>query len=262
MQIDTSKWDKGRHNMFECYFGIASYKRADNQRTIKYLERIGVDRRYVILSVQTAEDKERYEKAGITKQVGKLIYRDGKNVSDNRNNLLDSVPAGTRLVLLDDDINSIDKLKSDKLCPIETAEELYAMLKTGYKLAAKHKTVGFGLYPVNNAYFMSNGYKERNVVIGTLFAIVNTDLRFNPDIATKEDFEYCCKAIKRYGAFIRLNNYACNAQHYTKGGCEEFWNDNAEIMRTARRLVGLYPDILSLNSKRPGEVKMVKTKKG
>ena len=246
----------------EIYFGIASYKRADNQRTVAYLEKLGVDKSHIIMAVQTASDKEAYEAAGIDRCVGRLIYREGKNVSENRNTLLDSVPAGTRLVLLDDDINAVCKLTSGKLAPIESREEFDTMLKRGYSLAAKHRTVGFGLYPVKNAYFMSGGYADRNVCIGTLFAIVNTDLRFDTETATKEDFEYCCKAIRRYGAFVRLNNYTCDAQHYTKGGCEEFWKDEAETQRTARRLVGKYPDILALNQKRPGEVRMVKAAKG
>ena len=248
--------------MSEIIFGIASYKRADNQRTIAYLDRLGVERQNIILAVQTAKDKAEYEAAGIAQRVGRLVYREGKNVSDNRNTLLDSVPAGTRIVLLDDDINAVCRLAGDKLKPIETGEELYAMLKRGYALAARHRTVGFGLYPVKNAFFMSRGHSERNICIGTFFAIVNTDLRFDTECATKEDYEYCCKAIRRYGAFVRLNDCVCDAQHYTKGGCEEFWNNGTETQRTARRLVGKYPDILTLNPKRPGEVKMVKTQKG
>lgn len=247
--------------MQEIYFGIASYRRPDNQRTLDYLECMGIDREHIIMSVQSAEDKEQYERAGVGKRVGKLIFRPGKNVSDNRNTLLNSVPPGTRLVMLDDDINAVCRLESKGPCRlrrIESREEFYAMLKRGYALAARHRTVGFGLYPVKNAYFMSPGYAERNVVIGTLLAIVNTDLRFDTEMATKEDYEFCCKAIRRYGAFVRLNGYVCDAQHYTKGGCEEAWNDKAELNRTARRLAGKYPDILALNAKRPGEVRMAK----
>ena len=191
----------------DCFFGIASYKRPDNQRTLDYLERLGINKEKIILSVQTLEDKEAYEKAGIRKRVGRLIYRAGRNVSDNRNTLLDSVPPGTRLVMLDDDINAICRLDGKELRKIESRDEFYSMLKKGYALAARHRTVGFGLYPVKNAFFMSNGYVERNVVIGTLFAIVNTDLRFDTEMATKEDFEFCCKAIRRYGSFVRLNNF-------------------------------------------------------
>lgn len=262
LRINAPKWGGEEGVLQEIYFGIASYKRADNQRTIAYLEEIGIEKEKIILSVQSKADKEAYEAQGIHKRVGKFVYREGKNVSDNRNTLLDSVPAGTRIVLLDDDINAICQLTGKGLEKIKDKRSLYAMLNKGYSLAAKHRTVGFGLYPVKNAYFMSEGYKERNIVIGTLFAIVNTDLRFDTGMATKEDFEYCCKAIKRYGAFVRLNNYVCDAQHYTKGGCEEFWSDSKETQRTARRLVGKYPDILAINPKKPGEVRMKKRRKG
>lgn len=237
-------------------FGIASYKRAEDQRTLDYLHRIGIDKRDIILSVQCEEDYIAYRKAGAEKKVGKILFRPGKNVSDNRNNILDNVPAGTRIVLLDDDLNAVCRLTRGKLKAIEEKDELYAMLKRGYGLAAKHRTVGFGLYPVKNPYFMSTGYTDRSVVIGTLFAVVNTDLRFEG--TTKEDYEYCCKAIRKYGAFVRLNNYACDALHYSKGGCEEFWNNKEEICKTARNLVGRYPDILKLNKKKPGEVQMIR----
>lgn len=242
----------------DCFFGIASYHRPDNQRTLDYLERMGIDREHIIMAVQCKEDKAQYEKAGIGSRVGRLIYQAGRNVSDNRNTLLDSVPPGTRLVMLDDDINAVCRLDGKGLRKIESRDEFYSMLKKGYALAARHRTVGFGLYPVKNAFFMSNGYAERNVVIGTLFAIVNTDLRFDTEMATKEDFEFCCKAIRRYGSFVRLNNFVCDAQHYTKGGCEDAWKDSEGMKRTAKRLVGKYPDILSLNPKRPGEIQMKK----
>ena len=43
--------------MQEICFGIASYRRPDNQRTLDYLERLGIDRELIIISVQSAEDK-------------------------------------------------------------------------------------------------------------------------------------------------------------------------------------------------------------
>lgn len=242
----------------DVHFGIASYRRADNQRTIEYLESLGVDKSRILVSVQTREDYEAYTAAGIDCRA-KLIYRHGENVSDNRNNILDHFPPGTKIVMLDDDLKCINRLNAGKLTPIRTGEELERLLKHGYALAAKHRTVGFGLYPVNNAFYMSKGYASRSVVIGTFFAVVNTDLRFDREMTVKEDYEYSCKAIRRYGAFVRLNNFACDAQHKSKGGCEELWSNTAEMQRTARRLAGLYPDIVKLNAKKPGEITMIKT---
>ena len=173
--------------MHEIFFGIASYRRPDNQRTLDYIERIGIDREHIIMSVQSAEDKAQYEKAGIGSRVGRLIYRPGKNVSDNRNTLLESVPPGTRLVMLDDDINAVCKLDGKASRKTDSRDEFYSMLKRGYALAARHRTGDSGLYPVKHAYFMSTGYMARNVVIGTLFAIANTDSRFDKEMAIKAE---------------------------------------------------------------------------
>ena len=51
--------------MQDICFGIASYRRADNQRTLDYLERMGIDREHIIMSVQCEEDRAQYERAGI-----------------------------------------------------------------------------------------------------------------------------------------------------------------------------------------------------
>ena len=42
--------------MTEYIIGIPSYRRADKQTTLEYLERIGVSKERIVLSVQTEED--------------------------------------------------------------------------------------------------------------------------------------------------------------------------------------------------------------
>lgn len=240
----------------EVFFGIPTYKRSEKQPTLDYLERIGIDRQHIIMSVQTESDYKAYLARGYRERVGKLVFRAGNNVSDNRNTILDNTPKGVKIVILDDDIKAICKLCGDHLRNIETLDELQQFLGYGYRIAAKHKTVGFSVYPCHNAYFMSNGYTTRNIGEGTLLALTNIGMRFDSRFSTKEDYELSCRIIRRFGAFPRLNNYCCNAPHYTKGGCEEAWKDRQEHNRTAKRLVGMYPDILELNKRRIGEVKM------
>lgn len=240
----------------EFYIGIASYKRPKNQRTLAYLEQIGFDQERIILSVQTEEDEKAYRAAGVHLRVGKFLFKPGRNASENRNTILDELKAGEKVVLLDDDITEISRLRDGELVPLETLSAFESMVKKGYSLAAKHHTAGFGIYPVHNAFFMSEKYRARNIADATLLGLVNTGLRFNRQTDTKEDFELCCEIIRRYGAFVRMENYACKAQHHSKGGCEEFWKNTEENARIARLLVAKYPDIIQLNPRRPGEVKM------
>lgn len=242
----------------DCFFAIASYKRADNQRTLAYFERLGIEKEKILVAVQTEDDFKEYTKQGIDKRVGRLIYREGKNVSDNRNTILDNVPIGEKVVLFDDDITAVCKLDEGKLKEIDTKEEFYRFLEYGFKLIEENHTVAFGLYPVANAFFMKDAYRERNIIIGTLFALINTEMRFNPEFSTKEDYEFSCRVIRKYSKLIRLDNYTCKAQHYTKGGCDEFWKDKGTADSKAFMLAKTYPDIIELNPSKPGEVKMAK----
>lgn len=238
--------------------GIASYKRAARQFTLKYLESLHFPKDRLIMSVQCEDDLREYREAGIDKRVGKFLYREAETAGENRNTILDSVGKMERVVLIDDDVNHISRLRGKELRKIETLEELDRMIERGFFLATKHRTCGFGIYPVHNAYYMSNGYSSRNIADAGLMGIINTDMRFDTKLKTKEDYDLCCRAIKKYGAFIRLNNFAVNSPSGHKGGCEGAWKQKEETMQTAKRLVTLYPDILELNRRRPGEVKMAR----
>lgn len=68
---------------FDIYFCIPSYLRADRQKTLELLERIGVPKEQIVLAVQTESDKEAYTKAGIADRVGTFLYREGHCVADN-----------------------------------------------------------------------------------------------------------------------------------------------------------------------------------
>ena len=242
----------------EYKIGIASHNRAGKQLTLDFLYSIGIPKERITMSVQCEKDFLEYKAAGVADRVGAFIYERAETAAGNRNTLLNHTAPGEKIVLIDDDIRYISRLNGKTLAKISTLAAFDHMIEKGFAMARKHKTVGFGIYPVHNAYFMSKGYTERNIVDAGLFAITNTDMRFDAELATKEDYEFCCRAIRKYGTFIRLNDYAVNSPAGHKGGCEEAWSDKAETARVARRLVGRYPDILTLNPKRPGEVKMAK----
>ena len=243
---------------FDFFIGIPTYKRARSQTTLDYLEKLGIEKERIVMSVQCAEDDKEYREAGVDKRVGAFIYRDGKNVSENTNTILDYVPSGARVVLLDDDIKSVCWLSDGKLKDICRRDDFFAVVRRGYALADKHATTGFCVYPVCNAFFMKNGYETRALGIGTLLAVTNNGERFDRTLSVKQDYEYILRAIKKHGAFIRLNGIACNAKHYTKGGCEEFWEDKQRNMWIARNIVRRYPELVKLNPNKPGEIMIIR----
>ena len=237
-------------------FAIPSYKRDFEQLTLDYLARLNVPREMIYMSVQTESDLKAYKAAGIDQRVGKLIYRLGACVSDNRNTLLDAIPEGHYVVMMDDDIKTIVMLQGGKLVKIEAFDRLMNIIVRGFSAAAKNFTVGFGLYPTDNAYYMSDTVSACTIVDGMFIGLLNTKVRYDARFTTKEDYDLCCRIIREYGAFPRLNMYAARAKSRSRGGCEEFWKDTEGRILTARRLIERYPDLLVPNPRREGEVLM------
>ena len=236
------------------YVGIASYKRPEASRTLDYLDSLGFPKERRILSVQTEEDRDAYTRSGLSERVGTFLYREASTAAGNRNTILLNVPEGTNVVFMDDDIKQV-VMEDLGLVPLDTLEKFERMCKLGFATAQKNRTICFGLYPVANAYFMRGGYKKAAICVGTLIGMVATPgITFCEELQTKEDYELCCRIIRKYGACIRLDRFACDALHYSKGGCEDAWKDKSGVIRVAELLVAKYPDILKLNPKRPGEV--------
>lgn len=244
----------------QLFYAIPSYKRADKQATLDYLSALGVSRSQILMSVQTEEDLLAYRAAGVSARVSRLLYRPGKNMSDNLNTLLDAIDEGTRVVIMDDDIKSVCRMVSkQELHAIDSLSEWEDFLREGYEAAEGFGSIGFSVYPVCNAYFMSETITPRSLGEGTLLGLTNVHgLRFDPALPVKMDYDLSCRIIKRYGTYPRLNYYCCNAPHYTKGGCEEWWKDAALNRKVARTLVRRYPGIVKLNPSNAEEIKLVK----
>lgn len=242
--------------MKDFYFGIPTYKRAGRQRTLEYFESLGINKERLIMSVQTAEDRAAYAAAGYDKRVGRFLYRSGDNLSDNLNTILDSIEDGDRIIMVDDDIKSIDVLQNGKLVPIERKDKLLEMIEYGYGLAEAYNTIGFSIYPCHNEYFMKNSFSDRCIGEGTFLALTKTKERFNRRFSVKMDYEFTLRAISKYGHFIRLNNYAANAPHFSAGGCEDFWQDKIKNYQLAKELCERFPTLVRMNEKRKGEIKM------
>lgn len=206
------------------------------------------------MSVQNEKDLHDYTEDGIDERVGQLIYREGSYLSDNRNHLMDFFKYGEKMVMLDDDISMIHKLVDGKLADVDTLEGFEHIVKLGFSLCAKYRTRGFGLYNVDNAYFMKNSFSERAISIGTFFGLIVGKERFCTDILTKGDFEYCCQLIEKNGRFIRLNNYSTKAGHFDSDGCANARVDQERYRKDAETLAAMYPNLLKTKKDKPAEV--------
>lgn len=243
----------------EVFFCIPSYRRHEKQTTLEMLERFSIPKERIIMSVQTEEDFQLYQK--YRDRVQKLLYRPAENISGNRNTILAELQRGTKAIIFDDDIQDIYFLRYGKFEPLKSGEEFISFVRTGFSIAQKFHAPGFSVYPVCNDFFMSETFTKTNIAEGTLVGVTVTDIKYDETFHVKEDYEYSCHNIQRYGAYPRLNNFTCKAKHYSSGGCEQFWKDGKSNADCAIRLCKRYPQIVKLNKARPGEVKMAHTEK-
>jgi hypothetical protein len=236
------------------YFGIPSYKRGHEQLTLKYLNKLGYHPRQIIISTQTEEDYAEYQR-----KYGKdctVIYGQGNCVGDNRNNILQFLEKGVNIVMLDDDIKSLQKLTNGKLKDIDTKEELDNFIENAFDYCKVNRARIWGVYPVNNAYFMKASIDKKNILIGCVLGLKNEFL-FDSKFRTKEDYELCCREITNGYNCIRFNNVTANAKHKTNaGGCKDDWKFEIN-KKCADMLIQKYPKLIKRNTKKPEEVRYV-----
>lgn len=244
-----------RHGMI--YYGIPTYQRPEKQLTLDYLESVGVAKEQIVMSVQTEADYAEYIRRGYGERVGKLLFRKARNLSGNANTILDNIPSTARIVILDDDIQTVSRLVGNKLKPVDTAKAFNDFIQFGYNVANSLKTIGFSVQPLHAPVFLSQTIHTAHIGEGTLLALTNyPDVRFDEQFDTKCDYELTCRILRKYKAYPRLNMYSCKAKHYSSGGCEENWADKERVYADADTLLAYYPEFLVPNTKRQGEVLM------
>lgn len=238
------------------YYGIPTYKRADKQITLEFLKSIGIAKEQIVLATQVPEEYE-YCKARYGDDCI-VIYREGvHNAAGNRNTILDYLEPDSNVLILDDDICGFEKNVGGKLQKVSEAE-FKDFTEKMFKLARKHNSLLWGVYPVRNAYFMEEDPVVKfNRPTISVHGIITSDLRFNERMTVKEDYYFVGENLKSGHPTMRLENVTVNAKHLTnEGGCKGQWDTNAECVNI---LLTAFPEFIKENPRREGEV-LLKTK--
>lgn len=244
------------------YWGIASYQRADRQPMLKILAGMGYTRDEIILSTQTEQDYadylERYQ------DMATVIYRPGKNVSDNKNTVLDYITEhcdGTRVVMCSDKVRGINWMDQyKKTHRIETREEMDSLVKKAFGVTRMLKGCIFGCYSVGNTFYMSRDISINQQILGCFMGIADpTKERFDPQQPLKEDFEFSLRQIAKGRRVIRFNDIFLTATFHTKGGCHEAWNSEGDYVNEMcnLRILELYPQLVKPHATRKNEVRYI-----
>jgi hypothetical protein len=234
------------------YYGIPSYKRAFQSKTIDYLSSIGVPRERILLSLQNEDDVREYTAKGFADKAT-IIQCEGYCVSDNRNNILDYAERNNvkRLLMLDDDVSGIDVLNKDQYFRINNEAQLEEL----FDFADKNNAPIWGTYPLKNAMYQKMKVRLRCIFIGTCIGFTDMSLRFDNTIRVKEDYELCLRVINGMRNSIRFDHIAVVASHKSKGGCEDDWAAG-ESAKATQELLRRYAGLIRENPRRKGEILM------
>ena len=242
------------------YWGIASYKRPDRQPMLELLSGMGYTKDNIILSTQTESDFEEYKKLYSDKAT--VIYREGHNVSENKNTILDyAVKAlgNHRIVMCSDKVRGVEYLGKDKkLHGIVTKEVMDAIVKKAFAITERLRGEIWGCYSVGNAFYMKHTISTNQQILGCFMGIANPSLQsFDPKQPLKEDFEFVLRHVMNRRTTVRFNDICLKATLHTKGGCHSAWNSENVNKECNDRILRMYAGLVRKHPTRENEQKYI-----
>jgi cellulose synthase/poly-beta-1,6-N-acetylglucosamine synthase-like glycosyltransferase len=208
---------------------IPSYKRAKicNEKTLKMLQKERIPASKIYIYVASSEEKKEYEAVLDKSLYGHLIV--GKpGVVAQRHFITQQWGEGKHLVLLDDDVESVDMSLSDMF----RGKSLDAFFRAAFTECEKKGSYMWGVYPVLNPFFRK-GRPEISYgltyIIAAFHGIINRPrlksivLKTSQEIPYKEDVERTILYFKTDGILVRFNRIGFKTKYYgTEGGLGTF----------------------------------------
>merc|ERR1711937_480450 len=82
------------------------------------------------------------------------------------------------------------------------------------KMRSKGAKLG-GVFPLANAgrSFLQDAFTYHQFILGDFFVSEASDVRFDQTMTLKEDYDYTCSHLNKYGAVFRCNRMLISAKH-------------------------------------------------
>ena len=247
---------------------IPSYKRPDTlkNKTLKVLQRYKIDPKKIVVFVADKEQEKIYREALPKGSVGKFVVG-VPGIKNIRNFMPKYFSEGQYIFYMDDDIYKIydtystNKSKDKSTYKHRELKSLKDLIAQAFKLCEKSKITNWGVYPVNNPFFMKartgdiRDYVSTNLcyIIGFMTGVINNRKAEIRTIDDKEDYERSIKYFLKDGGLLRFNNITCYTKCYKEPGGMQVERTHKRIHDSAVYLTKQYPKLCTLNtSKKSG----------
>ena len=244
---------------------IPSYKRHTtlDKKTMSVLKDYKINPNKIYIFVANQEEKNNYENQLNSKSYNKIVV--GKpGIQHIRNFMPKYFPENQYIVYMDDDISKINICKNNikpydkKNNKLEKLKNLDKFIKDAFKYSEKKKMYNWGVYPIDNPYFMKatsnnkSNYVSEDLkfLIGYLTGVKNNRKAEIRTIGDKEDYERTIKYYLKDNGVLRFNNICCNTKCYKEPGGIQAMRKKEDSRRNAMKLMKDYPDFVKLNNSR------------
>jgi hypothetical protein len=250
---------------------IPSYQRAEllKRKTLKTLAEYKIPRTLIYVFVANNEEKEIYKNTLDTTTYGHLIVGE-KGLKNQRNFISRYFPSRKEILNLDDDLAGFNIIKTHgktfnkKDNYLTRLPDLDIFIKEAFKILKQNKAYLWGIYPINNAYFMTPTTTfDLRLIVGPCWGNINRhDKDLILTIDEKEDVERTLKYYVKDNSVVRFNNVSTDTSYYVNpGGMQGLGRDRKkDALESAIYLHQKYPELTQLHLTKKSGVAEVKLK--
>ena len=216
---------------------IPSYKRHKSikSKTLALLEKHNICKSKITIFVANKNEYDLYNSL-LQCQYNLVIGLEGmRNI---RNFIVDYYPYGQNIMNLDDDLEDFVSIY-DKIFNFDE------WIRNGFELLNLNNANLFGIYPVNNKFFMSPTLRtDLRYIIGSCWGCINHKIKVTLD--DKEDFQRSILYYLRDGIILRFEDLSCKSKYYKNDGGMQETRTKIRIEESAKYLYKKYPLLCSL----------------
>lgn len=124
----------------------------------------------------------------------------------------------------------------------------YALAQTGYRLA--------GAMPTSNPFYAAPlKVQTKHFIVGDLMMIKSgSEVRFDEGMDLKEDYDFTCAHVRRYGGVARVGSLLASFDHRTNAGGAVAYRTAEREQAAIAHLKKKWPGWIKDNPKRPNEI--------
>ena len=240
-------------NKNDIKIAIPSYQRYQLllDKTLPFLAKHNVPAEQVTIFVANEEELVKYEDALKGNYYSNIVLG-VPTIGAQRNFITNYYNDGDWVVMSDDDIADLVQKTGEQTA--EPVEDLLETLEGFFKQTEDEGAQTWGIYPVDNPYFMKYRVNTKLTYIIACFTgiIVDKDPELKRYLNHGEDQLFSILSFKKYGKVCRFEEYTVKTKFFGEGGLQEFRSQENVVEESIKRIANDHPEYAKAYLKKNG----------